>query len=241
LFAINKVLRGEGLRDEDYELDGHSGCLLPAAAHQPTGPFRLVRRASAPVDRLTGASTEAYPTACLQFAPGSGLWCVAAFANPIAYAVWEPKLRAAFRLLADSGFGGLRSIGFGRARQPEFQPGVLPDLLITPPELGAPPAGERRAWWLLSLFSPASSDQVHWAAGDYSLTARRGRLESPALAGPLKLEARLVREGSVVISEREPTGQVLNVAPPECPHAVWRAGYAVAVPIPYPVAARSAG
>lgn len=239
LFALNRVLRGDGLRDEDYELDGHSGCLLPSAAHQPTGPFRYLRRTNAAVDRLTGASAESRGTTCLQFAPGSGLWCVAAFANPTAYAVWEPKVKASFRLLADTGLGGLRSQGFGRSRQPEFQAGLLPDLLLGS---GLPPVpADKRAWWLMSLYSPRERDAVQWAAGNYRIDVRGGRVDSVSGSGALKRSARFLSEGSVVVAPDEPVGQALDVAPPGHPHPVWRAGFALALPIALPASGRNAG
>lgn len=245
LFALNRVLRGEGLRDEDYELDGHSGCLLSSAAHQPTGPFRHQQRTLSPVDRLTGASGRSETAACLQFAPGSGLWCVAAFANPTAFAVWEPKVRSAFRLLADTGIGGLRSLGFGRSRQPEFQPGLLTELLLGGVNL--PASGEKRAWWVLSMFNPAEQDSIQWGAGDYALAVRSGRVESAQGSGARKRDLRLVAEGSVVFSAAEPVGRAVDVAPEGHPHPVWRSGFALSLPIPYPgtgaqpAPARSAG
>ncbi len=39
-------------------------------------------------------------------------------------------MKAAFRLLADSGFGGERSRGWGRSETPEFVEGMLPGLII---------------------------------------------------------------------------------------------------------------
>lgn len=240
LHAIQRVLRGEGLRDEDYELDGHSGCLLPAAAHQPTGPFRLLRRSVAAVDRVTNASHDAQSVTCLQFAAGSGLWCVASFANQNAFAVWRPKVETAFRLLADAGFGGWRSRGFGRARQPEFQPGTLPDLVLPGASAGAASPSAARTWWLLSLYSPHPDDPVDWTAGDYRLITRGGRVQSLHGSGALKLNLRTVAEGSVLVSPAAPRGAVVDVAPPGAAHPVWRAGYAVSLPIALPSPARSA-
>ena len=43
--------------------------------------------------------------------------------------VGEP-VKAAFRLLADTGFGGERSRGWGRSEAPEFTEGMLPDLIL---------------------------------------------------------------------------------------------------------------
>ena len=45
-------------------------------------------------------------------------------------------MKAAFRLLADSGFGGERSRGWGRSEPPEFVEGDLPEMIL-PPAAGA--------------------------------------------------------------------------------------------------------
>jgi CRISPR type III-A-associated RAMP protein Csm4 len=214
-------------------VDGHSGCLIPVNSRSATGPFRVVRRSSAAVDRVTGGAVAAHLTTCVQFAPASGLWCAAQFSNSMTYAVWGPRLQTAFRLLADSGLGGMRSRGFGRARTPDFQPGQLSELLFGEEQ----PAVEGRGWWVLSLFSPAESDSVDWGAGDYLLTQRSGRVSSPDGAGAEKLTSRMVVEGSVLVSKQALRGSVRDVAPAGCPHPVYRAGYALALPIPWPVSA----
>ena len=127
----------------------------------------------------------------------------------------------------------MRSKGFGRARTPDFQPGTLPELLFGSDQ----PESDNRAWWLLSLFSPAENDAVEWASGDYGLTQRSGRVASADGAGAEKLTSRMVVAGSVLVSSQALRGTVRNVAPSGCPHPVYRAGYALALPIPWPVSA----
>lgn len=223
LGAIGTLLRGEALDEEKWMVDGHSGCLLPATGYGGVGPFRQLRRRFAAVDRLTGGHADPYEAAAVQFAPGCGLWGLMEFANPTAYAVWAPKIEVALRWLADSGVGGLRSRGFGRARQPELQAGTL-DQLLEP--LPAPKSG-RRAWWLLSLFSPGVEDQVDWSSGSYGLLTRTGR----AVNGALKQGARLVEEGSVLVADSPLRGSIQDARPEGAPHPVYRAGYALALPI----------
>jgi CRISPR-associated protein Csm4 len=222
------ILRGEAVVDEEWFLDAHSGCLLPAAFRAYSGPFRFFRRSNAAVDRVAEGAIGAYSTVCLQFAPVSGLWCAAQFSSHSTYAVWGPKLQSAFRLLADDGFGGFRSRGFGRSRTPEFQPGLLRETLL--PGVPEPPGP---SYWLLSLFSPHASDRIDWTAGDYSLVVRGGRTSGPAGAGLLKLASRMVAEGSVLRAGGPPRGAVRDVAPEGVPHPVYRAGYALALPIPW--------
>lgn len=223
------VLRGERIDEDAWELDGLCGCLIPASSRSGTGPFRFLHRSCAAVDRVTGGHALPYLAGCVQFAPASGLWCAAQFATQTAYAVWGPRLEAAFRLLADSGIGGMRSRGFGRARSVDFQAGLLGDLLFGPKP--APPAGS--GWWLLSLVTPAPGDPIRWDQGDYALLRRSGRVGSLAGGGLRKRTSRMLAEGSVIVSPRPPRGAILDVAPEGCPHPVLRAGYAVAVPIPW--------
>ena len=75
----------------------------------------------------------------------AGLWTVVSFADEAAREQWQEPVKAAFRLLADSGFGGERSRGWGRSEAPEFIEGMLPDLILPlPTESAAARAGGDR-------------------------------------------------------------------------------------------------
>jgi CRISPR type III-A-associated RAMP protein Csm4 len=226
LSAVSFVLRGEELREESWVLDPQSACLLPSASKAVTGPFRILHRSSVAVDRLTGSQAAPHSMACVQFAPGSGLWCAAQFSSQATFAIWAPRVQAAFRLLADNGLGGARSRGFGRSRAPEFQSGRLAEMLF--PAM-APAAGARHHW-LLSLYSPAENDPVVWDRGNYTLVAREGRTAGDA-PGQLKLTSRMVAEGSVLEAGGPVVGCIRDVAPAGSPHPVYRAGFAVSIPI----------
>jgi CRISPR type III-A-associated RAMP protein Csm4 len=179
-------------------------------------------RSSAGVDR-DGAGVSPHSTACLEFTPGSGLWCAAQFSDDAARDKWTAPLTAAFRLLCDSGFGGKRSQGWGRAEMPEITEGLL--------EIrAASDAG--RGYWLLSLFHPGASDAVDWSQGNYSLTTRGGRVESGARWGDHKKQTRMVSEGSVLVASIEPRGSATDVAPDGFAHPVYRSGFALAISIP---------
>ena len=94
------------------------------------------------------------------------------------------------------------------------------------------------AWWMLSLFHPAPGDSIDWGRGSYSLTTRGGRVESPVSWGDVKKPTRMIAEGSVIVAAVEPRGSASNVAPDHFPHPVYRAGFALAVPIPLGPAGR---
>ena len=260
LGLVDALLSGQTLDEEHWSIDGQSECLVPEGR---PGPFRAVTRSAAAVDRLTGA-LDRHATACLEFVPGAGLWTLVSFADTEALEQWNGPVRAAFRLLADSGFGGERARGWGHAEDPEFIEGTLPDMILppkvapeTPPAVAesqaakedpaeapavaepvtpaaptAPVTPAAVSHWLLSLFSPAAEDTIDWTRGSYSVVARSGRIESPVRHGELKKQVNMVTEGSVVVAGHAPRGASPDVAPDGFPHPVYRAGFALAIPLP---------
>jgi hypothetical protein len=366
--VVGALAANARLDENRWSVDGASECLVPAGR---PGPFRTGVRWNAAVDRLSGAS-ERHSTACLEFHSGAGLWTVVSFADDAARDSWMEPVKACFRLLADSGFGGERSRGWGRSEPPEFTEGTLPDLVLAmaaryrrkagkreaaeirapqaaapltqpeaapapaggepeieapaepaiaeavppaaelpeapepsiaestaetetrdsaqpeseappvpaeaAPESAAPPEAMESAeiqpapaespeseqpeaedtatepvetaepvvaetprpaaagpgaepHWLLSLFLPAPEDAVAWGHGSYALVERSGRVESLAGSGELKKVVRMVAEGSVVCAPAPPRGAAADVAPEGFPHPVFRAGFAVAIPL----------
>jgi len=254
LAVVETLLAGQSLDESQWAVDGPSECLLPAATQ--SGAFRVGIRWNAAVDRLSGAS-ERHSTACMEFRAGAGLWTVASFAGDAARAKWAEPVKAAFRWLADAGFGGERSRGWGRSETPEFTEGSLPELIVRQPvahavNLPAPGEGEAEAapppeaepapapakapggngihpHWLLSLFTPASADAVDWARGNYTLIERAGRIDG---SGELKKNLQMVAEGSVIYAPEAPRGGAPDVAPEGFAHPVYRAGFAVSIPLP---------
>ena len=225
LSVVKSLAAGQGLSEDGWIIDGPSECLLPFSSPPAPGPFRVSVRSNAAIDR-EGEAVSPHSTACLEFTPGSGLWCVCQFSGDAARERWSAALRAAFRLLADSGFGGKRSQGWGRAETPHIAESL--DELTFGTSSDAP----ERAYWLLSLFHPAASDTVDWNQGNYTLTTRGGRVESDVRWGDHKKQTRMVAEGSVLVASAEPRGSAANVAPEGFPHPVYRAGFALAIPIP---------
>jgi CRISPR type III-A-associated RAMP protein Csm4 len=286
LRMVHTIMTGKSLDENRWSVDGDSGCLMPGKRQ---GPFRTSVRWNAAVDRLTGA-TDKHSVGCIEFRNGCGLWTVVAFTDDAARDRWQGPVKAAFRWLADTGFGGERSRGWGRAEAPEFTEGQLPEMILaqgpdvwppiqeppherppvmeppaepdlppTAPDPELPPAepdpelppfdpeplpaapalaaAESRtpgltAHWLLSLFSPAASDAVEWTRGSYTLLERGGRVDSPAGSGALKKQLQMVSEGSVLYAPAAPHGAAPNVAPDGFAHPVFRAGFALSIPLP---------
>jgi CRISPR type III-A-associated RAMP protein Csm4 len=228
LSVIDGLLAGRPADEDRWTVDGASQCLVPLPPPQPgvvaqpaVGPFRVVLRSAAAVDRA-GAGVAPHATACLEFSPGAGLWTYVEFGSEEAATRWTGAVQAAFRWLADSGCGGERSRGWGRAHAPEF---VFEELPVRS-------GGATGDWWLLSLFQPAPDDAIDWERGDYALTVRGGRVESPRGWGAAKRTTRMVAEGSVLRAHARPRGTASDVAPENFAHPVYRAGFAVAVALP---------
>jgi CRISPR type III-A-associated RAMP protein Csm4 len=421
LGMIPEILAGHTLDESYWSVDAESECLIPTGR---PGPFRTGMRTNAAVDRLSG-SAERHSTACIEFRSGAGLWTIVSFADEAAAARWMAPVKTAFRLLADSGFGGERSRGWGRSEMPEFIEGVLPQMILPavaaakpteeprepveppveePPKeepsideppsepeppheeppaeeppaeeppaeeaavlatvpilplsvesaeaelariatpvpepapapetsvetalVAAPPlaesSGEPAAaasapepaqeqgapvetesaiappapdpeppppdpdpqpepappvpepepeppapappipepepeplpepgpvapeplpamppqpsaatthpHWLLSLFTPGPADAVDWTRGNYNVVARGGRIESPARSGERKKQLPMITEGSVLYASAPPAGSAPDVAPDGFVHPVYRAGFALAIPLP---------
>lgn len=212
----------KGIIDETrWMVDGETGCMVHTGS---AAPVQIAVRTSAAIDRLTGVA-DPHRIACLEFAPNAGFWGVFAVED----AVWESRVKSAFRLLADSGFGGERSRGWGRASAPEFSDAS--SLLPSRPN----PEG---SWWLLSVYSPAADDAVDWTRGEYSATQRGGWTDSRSGVAPKK-QVRLIEEGSVVFAPSL-KGRAVDVAPEGFAHPVYRSGFAFAVPAPAEPVARLA-
>lgn len=253
LGLVAPLLGGRALEEDQWDVDGPSHCLVPAGR---SGPFRVGMRTGAAIDRVVSGNVEPYKVACIEFASGAGLWTVISFADEQQRERWSGPVRAALRLLADSGLGGERGRGWGRAEAPEFIEGSLPQMIL--PDQPAEPAASAEsdaaateiepgppeeaavettstetssAYWLLSLFSPAATDTVDWSRGSYSVLPRGGRVESPVRSGDLKKVVNMVAEGSVVLARNAILGTVSDVAPDGFPHEVYRSGFALAIPI----------
>lgn len=220
IHVVTELLGSRTISEEGWTVDPASECLVPLSSGTG-GPFRVAVRSSAAVDRL-GSGVTPHSTACIEFAPGSGLWAAAEFADDAAKEQWNSKLQGALKLLADSGFGGERSRGWGRAEVSFHDDAVI----------AAESPAEASGWWMLSLFHPAENDAIDWKRGSYSLTTRGGRVEGATQSGDAKKPTRMIAEGSVIVAASEPRGSAANVAPDDFPHPVYRAGFALSVAIP---------
>src|SRR5579883_2078542 len=113
LSLIAALHSNQAIEEEKWMLDPPSGCLVPL--NKP-GPFRQAVRRFAAVDRLNPGSVEVHQSDCLEFRPRAGFWGIIDFASDEAAARWGQPVKAALRLLADSGMGGRRSLGWGHYR-----------------------------------------------------------------------------------------------------------------------------
>ena len=221
LHMVPRLFAYEPLKEDRWAVDPVSEAVLPVEKFgEVNPPYRVTMRRTAAVDRITGVSAEPASTACLEFSENAGWWC-AVFCP----AEWTMRLQSLFRFIADAGIGGERSLGWGRSATPEFED--LPGALAQEP--GQLAEHHERGYWLLSLVAPATSDRVAWGRGSYALVRRSGRTHD---RGTLKIESAMVEEGSVVMADAHPAGVARDIAGEGAEHPIYRAGFAVAVPVP---------
>ena len=229
LSVVESILSGKKLNENLWSVDGASGCLVPAGK---PGPFRTSVRWNAAVDRLTGAC-ERHATACIEFREGCGLWTVVGFHDEAARDQWQEPVKAAFRLLADTGFGGERSRGWGRSEAPEFVEGTLPGLIVeyrqkapssAPPAEESPaetePAVEADAAALAPETEPAAPEAEAGVAAEAAAPAAEVvTLETEPAAQPVpetegaepSIGAATVRERFTTEPETAPVAEALQI------------------------------
>lgn len=164
--------------------------------------------------------------------PGAGLYFLVAVTQP----GWLERLRTAVRLLEERGLGGDRSAGYGSFRATWH------------------PIGPESPWWevlhgpgngwcLLSAVVPAADEVatlIGAGASRWELIRRQGWAYSPSL----RLHGRrrpcwLLAPGSVFPTR--PQGRMVQVTPKGWPHAVWRYGFALSVPVQLPAGGDGVG
>jgi len=219
---VKALVADQNIDENRWIIDGESQCMISSGE----GPFRIGLRSGAAVDRITGVGSDAQATACLEFGRDAGLWAMVVFSGAEAQDRWKPRVVSALRLLADSGFGGERSRGWGRCSDPQWNGSR--DLLNW-----SPGPESTTAYWMLSLYAPSEADGIDWKTGNYNTVLRTGRTESTAKWGALKRSTLMIGEGSVLMSPQAPKGEARDVAPEEVGHPVYRAGFAVAIPVPW--------
>jgi len=72
---------------------------------------------------------------------------------------------------------------------------------------------------------------VDWKRGNYTVVARGGRIESSAGFGERKKQLQMVAEGSVLVAGETIRGMASDVAPDSFAHPVFRAGFALSIPL----------
>ncbi len=125
---VASLLADQPIDETRWLLDGASECLLPSDRHEGPVPHRRAfQRRARPAER--GRVRCALHRLPRVFA-GLRSLVLTGFASDEARREWADPVKAALRLLSDSGFGGERSRGWGRAEMPEFIEGDLTRFVI---------------------------------------------------------------------------------------------------------------
>jgi CRISPR-associated protein Csm4 len=185
-------------------------------ADSPSEPWKIWEVPRVGLDRRSNHPGERYfQFGQVHFRPDASFFFLADVENED---IWY-QLKAVWRLLADEGLGGDRSVGKGLYHSPDFS--TL--------SLDVPDFAENQA--LLSLFYPSSSEEGIVGNGYYEFIERKGYLYSPAAQSLRRKGVRFFKTGSVFPSARPLSGRLVDVTPEIFElHRVYKCGIALSVP-----------
>ncbi len=210
--AESLPLQGENVRISQTEFE-----TLPAIVREKRMIWTQEKRPRVTLDRMTSASAIFF-TGHIDFLPGCGLWFGIAERHETAISTDKLLMQ-----LADQGFGGVRSAGFGAAE------------LIKTDLIELPDPGDR--WIPLSRYLPAPDEVPAVLEGKtaYSIEEIGGWLYSPGVKAERRRMIRMISEGSALSGTGKTLyGSIADVQPDydgtkPVGHPVWRCGYAAAV------------
>lgn len=148
------------------------------------------------LDRVTNASLPFHFVNC-HYAPFLQFWMNADVSND----KWD-VFTAAIRLLGDEGLGADRSVGMG-----SFEIAGSFDVFEADRAKG-------KRWMNIGVFNPAvdSGKEIRWEESTFNIERRQGWVSK----FPLRRQTvKVVAEGSVLVSIKEPKGRILKVLDPE--------------------------
>lgn len=151
----------------------------------------------------------------VHFAEDAGLYFLARYDDD----QLRDEARAVWRLMADEGIGGDRTVGKGLYTYPK------------PVELTLEAPDEAEGWIALSLYYPADDEMLGLSEGYYDLVTRRGYIYSQGGRTLRRCPVSMFAEGSVFPLASTGTGKLVDVTPESFTrHPVYRSGLAVGVP-----------
>lgn len=209
----SRALQGKKVRVSHAEYEN-----LPDAVKTGGNLWSAEKRPRVTLDRATSASALFF-SGHVDFAPDCGLWFALSERKPS-----EIDIDALLQKLADQGFGGLRSAGFGAAGLEKTEGIELPD-------------ADQRRWVSLSRYLPAPDEVPAVLKGEtaYTMEEVGGWLYSPGIRAERRRIVHMLAEGSILNTAGKALyGSMADVQPDyegtrPVWHPVWRSGYAAAV------------
>ena len=191
---------------------------LPEIVKEKGRIWTLEKRPRVTLDRESSASSLFF-TGHVDFATECGLWFGLSERKPAAF-----DIDGLLGKLADQGFGGVRSAGFGAAKLTKSDKIELPD-------------ADGRRWITLSRYLPAPDEVPGVLEGEtaYSLDEIGGWLYSSSVRSERRRTVHMITEGSVLSGTGKSVyGEMTDVQPDyegtrPVGHPVWRNGFAAAV------------
>ncbi len=216
--AWSRLIRGESLEDllAGGAVDALPRSTDPHNPEKPTVPWKKIDLPRVSPNRISNQSEQYFHCSELRFQDNAGLYFLVRCNQPEV----KPRVEAVWRLLADEGLGGDRTVGKGLFHYPR------PEKLI----LDAPDAAA--GWTALSLYYPGDGEWTRLHEGFYDLIERRGYMFSKDGRSLRRKTVTMFTEGSVFPGAANRAGAMVDVTPElfKEVHDVFRAGVALGAP-----------
>jgi CRISPR-associated protein Csm4 len=179
-------------------------------------PWKLVDAPRVGLDRRTNHPGERYfHCGEVHYEDRSGLYCIVDIRNRD----YQRPFEAVWRLLADEGLGGDRTVGKGHFRYP-----VIEEFSLEVPN-------DAKGSVAISLYYPSAKERSGFQESAYDLVERRGYIYSPEGQSLRRKTVSMFTEGSVFPSPPERKGALVNVTPSVFnAHHVYRSGIFFGMP-----------
>ncbi|MCP4687914.1 MAG: type III-A CRISPR-associated RAMP protein Csm4 [Desulfobacterales bacterium] len=217
--AWSRLLRGESLEDllAEGSMNALPGRPDPRNPGEPAVPWKKIDLPRVSLDRMSNHPGQHYfHCGELRFSEDAGLYFLVQYNDPDA----KKRVEAVWRLLADEGLGGDRTVGKGLFHYPRAETVVLdaPD--------------DAAGWMALSLYYPGDGEWTRLQEGYYDLIERRGYIFSKGGRSLRRKTAAMFTEGSVFPAVARRAGAMVDVTPRlyKDVHRVFRAGIALGAP-----------
>lgn len=213
----SNLISGQNLQDVIEKVGVQT---IPRGSDKPDSdqkePWNFIDAPRVGLDRLTNHPGERYfHCGEVHYVPGSGLYFIVDMKDQ----QFQKHFEAVWRVLADEGLGGDRTVGKGQFKYPSFE-----EFCLEVPE-------DATGVVSLSLYYPTIEERTGFNKSAYDFLERKGYIFSPEGRNLRRKKVSMLTEGSVFSTPPIRKGALVEVTPSIFKaHRVYRSGIFFGLP-----------